>query len=125
MARYRVLQGIDYPPNKRAEAGKVVDDLPATSVKWLLESGIIEDADKPTNKSQEPVVEEPKVEPVAEKVEEPIVEDADHEGRELDQAQGGDGRRPQVHRLPPALDREQETRQGHRRKKQEVACTQA
>jgi hypothetical protein len=88
MARYRVLQGIDYPPNKRAEAGKVVDDLPATSVKWLLESGIIEDADKPTNKSQEPVVEEPKVEPVAEKVEEPIVEEGfDPNAEDID----GDG----------------------------------
>jgi hypothetical protein len=88
MARYRVLQGIDYPPNKRAEAGKVVDDLPATSVKWLLESGIIEDADKPTNKSQEPVVEEPKVEPVAEKVEEPIVEEVfDPNAEDID----GDG----------------------------------
>ena len=88
MARYRVLQGIDYPPNKRAEAGKVVDDLPATSVKWLLESGIIEDADKPTKKSQEPVVEEPKVEPVAEKVEEPIVEESfDPNAEDID----GDG----------------------------------
>jgi hypothetical protein len=75
MTRYRVLQGIDYPPNKRAEAGKIVEDLPATSVKWLLESGIIEDADKPTKKIEEPVVEEPKTEPVAEKVEEPAVEE--------------------------------------------------
>ena len=66
MARYRVLQGIDYPPNKRAEAGKIVEDLPAVSVKWLLESGIIEDADKPTTKIEEPVKEEPKAEPVVE-----------------------------------------------------------
>ena len=88
MARYRVLQGIDYPPNKRAEAGKVVDDLPATSVKWLLESGIIEDADKPSKKSEEPVVEEPKVEPVAEKVEEPMAEDGfDPNAEDID----GDG----------------------------------
>jgi hypothetical protein len=76
MARYRVLSGIDYPPNKRAEAGKIVDDLPATSVKWLLESGIIEDADKPAKKIEEPVVEEPKVEPVAAKVEEPKAEES-------------------------------------------------
>jgi hypothetical protein len=75
MARYRVLQGIDYPPNKRAEAGEIATDLPAQSVKWLLESGIIEDADKPTNKIEEPVVEETKVEPVAEVVEEPVVEE--------------------------------------------------
>jgi hypothetical protein len=85
MTRYRVLQGIDYPPNKRVEAGKIVEDLPATSVKWLLESGIIEDADKPTKKIEEPVVEEPKVEPVAE---EPAVEDGfDPDAKDID----GDG----------------------------------
>jgi hypothetical protein len=88
MTRYRVLQGIDYPPNKRAEAGKIVEDLPATSVKWLLESGIIEDADKPTKKIEEPVVEEPKAEPVAEKVEEPAVENGfDANAEDID----GDG----------------------------------
>ena len=88
MARYRVLQGIDYPPNKRAEAGKIVEDLPATSVKWLLESGIIEDADKPATKIEEPVKEEPKVEPVVEKVEEPISEDGfDADATDID----GDG----------------------------------
>jgi hypothetical protein len=85
MTRYRVLQGIDYPPNKRVEAGKIVEDLPATSVKWLLESGIIEDADKPTKKIEEPVVEEPKAEPVAE---EPAVEDGfDPDAKDID----GDG----------------------------------
>lgn len=88
MARYRVLSGIDYPPNKRAEAGKIVEDLPATSVKWLLESGIIEDADKPATKIEEPVKEEPKVEPVVEKVEEPIAEDGfDADATDID----GDG----------------------------------
>jgi hypothetical protein len=61
MARYRVLTGIDYPPNKRAEAGDIVEDLPAQSVKWLLESGLIEDASKPT-KVTEVVKEEPKQE---------------------------------------------------------------
>ena len=88
MARYRVLQGIDYPPNKRAEAGKIVEDLPAVSVKWLLESGIIEDADKPTTNIEEPVKEEPIVESVVEKVEEPIVEDGfDADATDID----GDG----------------------------------
>lgn len=48
MAKYRVLSGIDYPPNKRAEAGDVVEDLPPKSVKWLLDSKIIEPADKAT-----------------------------------------------------------------------------
>ena len=76
MTQYRVLQGIDYPPNKRAEAGDVVNDLPASSVKWLLEVGAIEDASKPKSEPKveivaEPIVEEPKVEPVKE---EPIVE---------------------------------------------------
>ena len=88
MTRYRVLSGIDYPPNKRAEAGKIVEDLPATSVKWLLESGIIEDADKPATKIEEPVKEEPKAEPVVEKVEEPIAEDGfDADATDID----GDG----------------------------------
>ena len=76
MTQYRVLQGIDYPPNKRAEAGDVVNDLPASSVKWLLEVGAIEDASKPKSEPKveivaEPIVEEPVVEPVKE---EPIVE---------------------------------------------------
>jgi len=80
MTRYRVLQGIDYPPNKRAEAGKIVEDLPATSVKWLLESGIIEDADKPTKKIEEPVVEEPKAETVIEEGFDPDAKDIDGDG---------------------------------------------
>jgi hypothetical protein len=69
MAKYRVLQGIDYPPNKRAEIGDVVEDLPATAIKWLLESGVIEDTSKPAKK-----IEEPKIEPIVEPVDEPIVE---------------------------------------------------
>ena len=86
MARYRVLQGIDYPPNKRAEVGDIVEDIPAQSVKWLLDSEIIEDTDKPAKKIEKSVVEEPKVEPVAEVVEEPAVED----GFDAD-AEDGDG----------------------------------
>jgi len=39
---YKVLQGIDYPPKKRAEAGDIVDDLPASAISWLLEAGAIE-----------------------------------------------------------------------------------
>ena len=57
MAKYRVLQGIDYPPNKRAEIGDVVEDLPATSIKWLLESGAIEDSSKPAKSVEEPKTE--------------------------------------------------------------------
>lgn len=40
-ARYRVLIGINYPPNKRAEVGDVVTDLPGDSIKWLVERGAV------------------------------------------------------------------------------------
>jgi hypothetical protein len=40
---YRVLRGIDYPPNKRAEIGAIVSDLPKESISWLRASGIITD----------------------------------------------------------------------------------
>jgi hypothetical protein len=72
MASYRVLRGIDYPPNKRAEAGQVVTDLPATAIAWLLEDGAIEDVSKPAKKIEEPKVEAPKVEEV---IETPVVEE--------------------------------------------------
>jgi hypothetical protein len=45
LAQYRTLVGIDYPPNKRAEAGDVVDDLPGAAIKWLVAEGYIEAAD--------------------------------------------------------------------------------
>ncbi len=71
---YRVLAGIDYPPNKRAEIGDVIDDLAPQSIKWLLSAGVIEDS----SKSPQAVEEEPKIieEPVVEEtiIEEPIVE---------------------------------------------------
>ncbi len=86
MAQYRVLQGIDYPPNKRAEAGQVVSDLPPSSVKWLLESGIIEDASKPAKKIEEPK-EEPKAEPVVEAKAEVEEVAFDPEAKDID----GDG----------------------------------
>lgn len=38
---YEVVTGLDYPPNKRAEAGEIVDDLPGKSVKWLVETGTV------------------------------------------------------------------------------------
>jgi len=41
---YIIIQGIDYPPKNRAEAGEVVNDLPKNAVPWLLESGIIKPA---------------------------------------------------------------------------------
>lgn len=72
MAQYRAVVGIDYPPNKRVEAGEIVSDLPGDSIKWLLEQNLIESLDKkPTTKVEtivveEPKVEEPKVEEIAE-----------------------------------------------------------
>jgi hypothetical protein len=57
MAQYRALVGIDYPPNKRVEAGEVVSDLPGDAIKWLLEDGLIEDSSKPAKKVETPVVE--------------------------------------------------------------------
>jgi len=59
MAQYRVLTGLNYPPDKRAEIGDVVDDLPAQSVKWLLADGLIEDASKPAKPKAEVVEEKP------------------------------------------------------------------
>jgi hypothetical protein len=90
MAKYRVLKGLDYPPNKRAEVGAVVEDLPATAIKWLLEDGIIEDATKPAKTETkvevkvEPVVEAPVVTPVEET---PVAEGFDPEATDGD----GDG----------------------------------
>jgi hypothetical protein len=57
MAQYRALVGIDYPPNKRVEAGDLVSDLPGDAIKWLLTDGLIEDANKPSKKT---VIEEAK-----------------------------------------------------------------
>jgi hypothetical protein len=81
MAQYRALVGIDYPPNKRAEAGDVVTDLPGDAIKWLLEDGLIEDASKPTKKVETPVVEETPVikEEITETVAE-VTEEASEEG---------------------------------------------
>lgn len=44
MAKYRVLVGIEFA-SRRVEAGDVVDDIPAKSIKWLREQGLIEPAD--------------------------------------------------------------------------------
>lgn len=77
MTQYRVLVGLSYPPDKRAEVGDVVDDLPAQSVKWLIADGLIEDASKPSKAKVEtvaPIVEEPVAPVEAPKVEEPVEE---------------------------------------------------
>lgn len=72
MASYRVLTGIDYPPDKRAEAGDIVDDLPGKSIKWLVACGAIEKAEGSVWPKEE-VVEETVEEEV---VEEEVVEEA-------------------------------------------------
>lgn len=70
MPKYRVKQGLEYPPNRVVKAGEIVDDIPSRSVKWLREQGIIEPADASAVSAveEEPVVEETPqaVEPVAE-----------------------------------------------------------
>lgn len=62
MAQYRATVGIDYPPNKRVEAGEVVSDLPGDSIKWLLDQGLIEALDGKSTPKIETKVEEPVVE---------------------------------------------------------------
>lgn len=46
--RWTARVGLNYPgpdgAERRAEAGDTVDDLPAASVKWLAEQGLIEPA---------------------------------------------------------------------------------
>ena len=44
-AKYRVLVGINYPPDRRAEPGEILADIPGQSIKWLVDSGAIERAD--------------------------------------------------------------------------------
>lgn len=89
MASYRAKVGIDYPPNKRVEAGEIVSDLPPQSVKWLLEMELIEDSSKPAKKIEEPKVEEPvkAEEPIAEPVVEKAEESFDANAEDTD----GDG----------------------------------
>lgn len=67
MTQYRAVVGVDYPPNKRVEAGDLVSDLPEKSAKWLLAAGFIEAVDG-KGKTITPVVEEVIEEPVVEEV---------------------------------------------------------
>lgn len=53
---YRVLNGLSYPPDRRAEVGDIVDDLPPKSVKWLLTKGHIEEADANARPTLAPTV---------------------------------------------------------------------
>ena len=56
MTQYRVLTGIDYPPDRRAESGTIVSDIPEKSAKWLLDQGLIETTDGKAKKN-EPIIE--------------------------------------------------------------------
>ena len=50
---YKVLIGIDYPPDRRAEPGDIVSDIPIASADWLIAQGAIEDTDpKPKAKAK-------------------------------------------------------------------------
>jgi hypothetical protein len=49
--RYKVLTGMNYPPNNtRAGTGSVVDDIPKTSIPWLLSDGHIVETTEPLNR---------------------------------------------------------------------------
>jgi len=86
MTQYRALTGIDYPPDKRVEAGDLVSDLPEKSAKWLLDQGLIELSDGKAPKVEpvieiEPVVEvEPVAEPTPEVKFDPHATDGDKDG---------------------------------------------
>lgn len=60
MTQYRAVVGIDYPPNKRVEAGELVSDLPEKSAVWLLANNLIEEVGgKKSSKTPAPVEEVP------------------------------------------------------------------
>jgi hypothetical protein len=61
---YKVLTGLSYPPNKRAEVGDVVNDLPQNSVKWLIKSGRIEEITTHSIKPTPASMPSPKPEPI-------------------------------------------------------------
>lgn len=54
--QYRVLVGINYPPDdKRAEVGDVVDDLPDFAIKKLLAANVVEKYVEPVKTPDVPV----------------------------------------------------------------------
>jgi len=59
MPQYKVNVGIDYA-GRRAEPGDIIDDLPARSVKWLLEQGIVEETTNPEPKTKSEPPKSPK-----------------------------------------------------------------
>ena len=85
MPQYRVLTGIDYPPDKRVEKNTLVSDIPEKSAKWLLEQGLIELSDGKTPKA------EPVIEAAPEVILDPHATDGDKDGFVQD---GTDFQRP-------------------------------
>lgn len=41
---YEVLVGLNYPPDKRAEVGDIVSDLPGKSLTWLITQDFVRPA---------------------------------------------------------------------------------
>jgi hypothetical protein len=86
VAKYRVLVGLDYPPNKRAEAGDEVSDLPSSSITWLLADGLIEAVEGTSKSSKKTVVApKPEPEPEPEPVEETVEVIAEESVEEVDE----------------------------------------
>ena len=50
MPKYLVKTGLEFPPDRRVEAGEIVEDIPAKSIKWLREQGMIELVDATVEK---------------------------------------------------------------------------
>lgn len=44
--QYKVLKGINYPPDRRAEIGDLVDDIPPADITPFLNDGAIEVGEK-------------------------------------------------------------------------------
>lgn len=50
MPKYLVKTGLEFPPDRRVEAGEIIEDIPAKSIKWLREQGMIELVDATVEK---------------------------------------------------------------------------
>lgn len=73
MPKYLVKVGLNYPPDRRAEAGDVVEDLPSKSIKWLRDQGCIELLDANGKSVDEPIEVVEEVAPPEVPAEEPAV----------------------------------------------------
>lgn len=57
LVNYKALVGLDYPPDRRVEAGEIVSDIPSASLKWLVDQGLVEiSSGTPTPTPSAPVV---------------------------------------------------------------------